>query len=115
MSEPAKREITRVDVGSIVRVAVVLSVAVWGIVLVGLIALYLLGLVSGGLGGVEGLIASLGFTGFRFAILPFALAFVVVAILASVVGGLLIGVVGLLYNHVAPLVGGIKVATRDRR
>jgi hypothetical protein len=100
---------------SAARVVLVLSLSIWAIVLVGLIALYLLGLVSGGLGGVEGLIASLGFTGFRFTILPFIAAFVMVAILASLVCALLGGIVALLYNHITPLVGGLSVQTRERR
>jgi hypothetical protein len=80
---------------------------------VGLVALYLLGLVSGGLGGVEGFIASLGFTGFRFTILPFIVAFVVLAVLVSAVLALLAGVVALLHNHVQPLVGGIVVHSQS--
>ena len=96
------------------RVTLVLSLSIWGIVLVGMVALYLLGLVSGGLGGVEGFIASLGFTGFRFTIVPFIAAFVMVAILASAVLALFAGVVALLYNHVTPLVGGVAVHSRER-
>ena len=109
-----RRIIRSVDIGSVVRVVLVVSLSIWAIVLVGLVALYLIGLVSGGLGGAEGLIASLGFTGFRFAILPFVAAFVMVAILLSLVAALLAGIVALLYNHVAPLVGGVTVRTRDR-
>jgi hypothetical protein len=109
-----KREIRSIDVGSVVRMTFVLTLCVFAIALVGLVALYLLGLVSGGLGGVEGFIASLGFSGFRFTILPFVLAFVVVAALASAVAALLAAVVALLYNHVQPLVGGVVVRSLDR-
>ena len=109
-----KRIIRSVDVGSAVRVTLVVSLSMWAIVLVGLVALYLVGLVSGGLGGAEGFIASLGFTGFRFTILPFVAAFVMVAILASAVVALFAGVVALLYNHVTPLVGGLAVHSRER-
>jgi hypothetical protein len=109
-----RREIRSVDIGSVVRVTFVVMLCVFAIVLVGLVALYLLGLVSGGLGGVEGFIASLGFTGFEFTILPFVLAFAVVAALASAVVALMAGVLGLLYNHVQPLVGGIVIRSRDR-
>jgi hypothetical protein len=108
-----RREIRSVDIGSIVRVTFMVALCVFAIVLVGVVALYLLGLVSGGLGGVEGFIASLGFTGFRFTILPFVLAFIVVGALASAVTALLAAIVGLLYNHVQPLVGGIVVRSRD--
>jgi hypothetical protein len=109
-----RRIIRSIDVGSAVRVTFAVSLCMWAIVLVGFIALYLLGLVSGGLGGVEGFIASLGFTGFRFTILPFVVAFAVIAMLASAVLALVAGVVTLLYNHVQPLVGGIEVHSRDR-
>ena len=109
-----RRVIRSVDVGSAVRMAFALSVCFWAIVLVGLVALFLLGLVSGGLGGVEGFIASLGFTGFRFSILPFALVFIVLAVLASALVGLMAGVAALLYNHLHPIVGGLEVHTRER-
>ena len=109
-----RRVIRSIDIGSAIRVVFVLSVSVWAIILVGVVALYVLGLVSGGLGGVEGMIASLGFTGFRFTILPFILAFVVVALLASAITSLVAGIVALLYNHVTPLVGGISVHVRER-
>jgi hypothetical protein len=110
---PQRREIQSIVVGSVVRVVCALSLSIFAIVLVGLVALYLLGLVSGGLGGVEGFIASLGFTGFRFTILPFVLAFIVVAVGASAAAGLVAGVMALLYNHVRPLFGGIEVRVRD--
>ena len=109
-----RRIVRSIEVRSAVRMAFALSACFWAIVLVGLLALYLLGLVSGGLGGVEGFIASLGFTGFRLSILPFALAFVVLALLASAVVGLAAGVTALLYNHLHPLIGGVEVHTRER-
>ena len=109
-----KREIRSFDVGSVFKVTFVVTLCVSAIVLVGLVALYLLGLVSGGLGGVEGFIASLGFTGFRFTILPFVLAFIVVGALVAAVMALLAAIFALLYNHVQPLVGGIVTQTRDR-
>lgn len=109
----SRREVRSVVVSSVVRVTIAISLSIFAIILVGLVALYLLGLVSGGLGGVEGFIASLGFTGFRFTILPFVLAFVVLGILMSAVLGLLAGVIALLYNHVQPLVGGIVVTRRE--
>jgi hypothetical protein len=109
-----RREIRSIVVGSVIRVTFAIAASILAIVLVGLVALYLLGLVSGGLGGVEGFIASLGFTGFRFTILPFILAFIVFGALVSAVLALLAGVLALLYNHVQPIVGGVVVHTRDR-
>lgn len=95
------------------KVTFFLTLCLFAIALVGLVALYLLGLVSGGLGGVEGFIASLGFTAFRFTIVPFILAFVVFAALASAVLALLVAVLTLLYNHIQPLVGGVIVRSDD--
>lgn len=109
-----RREVVFVDVRSVARVGFAVSLALWGIVLVGVVALYLLGLVSGGLGGVEGFIASLGFTGFRFSILPFLLAFVVVGALASAAAAVGAGLVAHLYNAVRPLVGGVELVGPSR-
>ncbi len=108
------RVIRSIDVRSTFRVVVALSLCFWAILLVGLIALYLLGLVSGGLGGVEGFIASLGFTGFQFTILPFIVALIAVALLASVLLGIVAGVVVLLYNALQPLVGGVETRSERR-
>src|SRR5437899_12751009 len=77
-SATARLVIDTLDLRSTVRMTVAVTLALWAIVFVGLIALYLLGLVSGGLGGVEGFIASIGFSGFRFTIIPFIVAFIVV-------------------------------------
>lgn len=103
-----------IAVRSAFRVGVAVSLAVWAIGFVGFVALYVLGLVSGGLGGVEGFIASLGFTGFRLSILPFLLAFVVVAGLASAVLGVVAGMLAHLFNTVVPIVGGVDVVVDDR-
>lgn len=112
MSE--RRVVRSLNVRSVVRVAFVLSVCVWGIAFVGLVALYLLGLVSGGLGGVEGFIASLGFTDFRLSMITFLAVFVVAAAVASAVFAVLSGVLAHLYNAVFPLVGGVEVTIDDR-
>ncbi len=99
----------RFDVKAAARVAFALSLSVWGIAFVGLIALYLLGLVSGGLGGVEGFIASLGFTDFRLSILPFLGVFIVFACIASAAAGLIAALLAHLYNTLYPIVGGIEL------
>jgi hypothetical protein len=109
-----RRVVRSVNVRSVVRVGFALSLSVWAVVLVGLVALYLLGLVSGGLGGVEGFVASLGLTGFRFNVLPFIAVFVVVAGVASAVTAVIAGLVALLYNALGPIVGGVEVTTKDR-
>ena len=102
-----RRVVRSVDIGSVVRVAFGLSASAWGIAFVGLIALYILGLVSGGLGGVEGFIASLGFTGFRLSILPFLGVFILAAGIASALFAVVAGVLAYLYNALYPIVGGI--------
>jgi len=114
MSVSERREVKTIDLRSTVRVVFAVSLCFWAILLVGLVALYLLGLVSGGLGGVEGFIASLGFTGFRFTILPFIVALMAVALLASVLLAIIGGVAVLLYNALQPLIGGVEVHSTDR-
>lgn len=102
-----------VSVRSVTRVVFALSLSVWGIAGVGIVALYLVGLVSGGLGGVEGFIASLGFTGFRLSIFPFLAAFILAAGLISAVLAIIAGVIAHLYNLLDPLVGGVELRTQD--
>jgi hypothetical protein len=102
------------NIRSVACVTFGLSLCVWGIAFVGLIALYLLGLVSGGLGGVEGFIASLGFTGFRLSILPFLGVFLVAAGIVSAAAAIAAGVLAHLYNAAYPLVGGVELVTEER-
>jgi hypothetical protein len=110
----AERRIVRsVNVRSAARTGFALAAALWAIAFVGLVALYLLGLVSGGLGGVEGFIASLGFAGFRLNILPFLALFLVVASLASLLVAIVCGLCAVLYNAISPLVGGLEVVSED--
>lgn len=108
------RVVRAVNVRTLVRVAFGISLSVWGIVFVGVVALYVLGLVSGGLGGIEGFIASLGFTGFRLAILPFLGVLILAAAVASAVAAVTAGVLGHLYNTLFPLIGGVEVALEER-
>jgi hypothetical protein len=107
------RVVRSVGVRSVARVAFGLSLCVWAIGLIGLVALYILGLVSGGLGGVEGFIASLGFTDFRLSILPFIGVYIVIAGIASAVTAVVMGLLAHLYNALYPLVGGVDVSTED--
>jgi hypothetical protein len=109
-----RRVVRTLNVRSVARVTFAMSVSVWGIAFVGLIALYLVGLVSGGLGGVEGFIASLGFTDFRLTILPFLGVFILVAGIASAVTAVTAGVLAQLYNMLVPVVGGVVVEVEER-
>jgi hypothetical protein len=108
-----RRVVETVDLRSTVRVVIAVSLALWAIALVTIVALYVLGLVSGGLGGAEGLVASFGFTGFRLSILPFLVGFVALAVAASVMLGALAAVIVLLYNALAPIIGGVELSSKD--
>lgn len=109
-----RRVVETLDLRSVVRMVVAISLALWAIAFVAILALYILGLVSGGLGGVEGLIASFGFTGFRFTILPFFVAFVAIALLFSIVVGAVAAIVVLLYNTLVPIFGGVELRSKNR-
>ena len=110
-----RRVVRSLDVRTVVRACFAISLCLWGIAFVGFVALYLLGLVSGGLGGVEGFIASLGFTDFRLSILPFLVVFVVVAGVASALAGIGAGLIAYLYNAVFPLTGGVEIVVDERK
>jgi hypothetical protein len=98
----------------VVRMTFAVALSLWAILLVGFVALYVLGLGSGGLGGVEGFIASLGITGFRLNIAVFVLAFAATGVVASTVVALVAGVLALLFNAVAPMAGGVVTYERER-
>jgi hypothetical protein len=108
------RVVETLDLRSVVRIVIAVSLSLWAIALVTIVALYILGLVSGGLGGVEGLIASFGFTGFRLSILPFLVAFIAIALLFSILVGAIAAIVVLLYNALTPVFGGVELRSRDR-
>ncbi len=108
------RVVETLDLRSVVRIVIALALALWAIALVTVVALYILGLVSGGLGGAEGLIASFGFSGFRFAILPFLVGFIAVAVVTSIVAGGIAAIVVLVYNSLTPIIGGVQLRSRDR-
>ena len=110
-----RRVVETLDLPSVVRMTVAVCLALWGIAFVTILALYVLGLVSGGLGGAEGLIASFGFSGFRFTLLPFVVAFLALALLFSVVVGGVAAIVCLVYNALVPIFGGVEVRTKDLR
>jgi hypothetical protein len=108
-----RRVVRAVNVQTAVRMAFAMTLSVWAIGFVLLVALYILGLVSGGLGGVEGFIASLGFTGFRLAILPFLGAYILVAGIASAVVAVVAGILCILYNSLYPIIGGVELALEE--
>jgi len=111
-------EIRRFAPGRAIKVGATLGAMLWGVFVVGLFALVMLGktagpesdlfryLVSAGLGGSppnEGL----HFLG----VLPYLLVVGIVVVLFSAVAW---GIVAVLYNSVAELTGGLRVQTKSR-
>ena len=109
-----KRVVREVNVWSVIRVVFWMSLCVWAVGGVGLIALYLVGAVAGGLGGFRGFMASLGLTGAWVNPLTFVPIFSIAAGAGSVAAAASGALVGLLYNALAPLVGGLEITSRDR-
>lgn len=109
-----RRVVRQVEVSSVARVAFGLGLALSGVILVGLVALYLLGVASGGVTGVERFFESLGYEGFKLNVFAVLSIFIVVAALCV---GLLTGLMAalaVLYNALSDLIGGVEVTTRDR-
>lgn len=110
-----RRVVWEVGVGSVVRVAFWLSLSLWAVVGVGLVALYVVGAVAGGLGGFRGFMASLGLTGVWVSPIMFVPVFSAAALLGSAAAAGVAAVVALLYNALTPLVGGVEIRSRDHR
>jgi hypothetical protein len=108
------RVVRQVDVASIVRIVFWIALSLWGVAGVGLVALYLVGAAAGGLGGFRGFMASLGLTGAWVNPLAFVPFFSIAAGVGSILAALAGALVGLLYNALAPLVGGVEITSRDR-
>jgi hypothetical protein len=109
-----RRVVREVRVRSVFRVAFWLSLSLWGIAGVGLVALYIVGAAAGGLGGFRGLMASLGLTGIWVNPLAFLPVFAVISVAFSVAGAASTAVVAMLYNALTPLVGGVEIVERAR-
>ena len=109
-----QRVVREVDVASVMRIVFWLSLCLWAVLGVGLIALYLVGAAAGGLGGFRGFMASLGLTGAWVNPITFVPIFAIAAGIGSVAVAMFGGLVGLLYNALAPLVGGVQITARDR-
>jgi hypothetical protein len=108
------RVVREVRIKSVVRIVFWLTLSLWAVVGVGLIALYIVGAAAGGLGGFRGFMASLGLTGLWVNPVTFIPVFGVAATLASMVAAAFGALVGLLYNALAPLVGGVEIVSRER-
>jgi hypothetical protein len=103
-----------VRIGSIVRIVFWLTLSLWAVAGVGLLALYIVGAAAGGLGGFRGFMASLGLTGLWVNPVTFIPIFSVAAAVGSVVAAACAALVGLLYNVLSPLVGGVEIVSRER-
>ena len=103
-----------VRIRSIVQIVFWLTLCLWAVAGVGLVALYIVGAAAGGLGGFRGFMASLGLTGLWVNPLMFVPVFSVIAAAASVVAAACGALVGLLYNALSPLVGGVEIVSRER-
>lgn len=99
---------------SVAKVAFALSLTVSAIVLVGLVALYLLGSASGALDSVEGFFESLGWADFQIRFFALVPLFVILAAFGSALVAAFATAGAVLYNLLAEVVGGVEVTTRDR-
>jgi hypothetical protein len=113
----AKRRVVHIDPLSAARVAFALSLTVFAILLVGLVALYLLALASGALNSVEGFISGFGLTDsptYHISLAGVLPGFMLVSIVCCAVFSAVATVFAILYNTLADLVGGVVVVTRER-
>lgn len=101
-----------VNVRSATRMSFALSLCLWAVVGVGLVALYVVGAVGGGVGGFRGFLASLGLTGAWSNPVTFIPVFAVVAVVGSMVAAGAGALVAVLYNALVPLVGGVELFER---
>jgi hypothetical protein len=106
--------VREVRIVSIVRIVFWLSLALWAVLGVGLLALYIVGAAAGGLGGFRGFMTSLGLSGLWLNPLTFVPIFSIFAGIGSVVAAAAGALVGLLYNALSPLVGGVEIVSRER-
>ncbi|HVL80926.1 MAG TPA: DUF3566 domain-containing protein [Actinomycetota bacterium] len=112
-----RRVVRHVDPRSAARVAFAISLTLAAVVLVGLFALYLLGLASGALRSVEGFIVSFGIVQddqYRLSFLRFLPGFLIVSGLwAGLMAGLA-AISAVLYNLLSEVVGGVEIVTREQ-
>jgi hypothetical protein len=113
-AETERRIVREVRVSSVVRIVFWLSLSLWAVAGVGLIALYIVGAAAGGLGGFRGFMGSLGLTGLWVSPVTFVPLFGVTGAAASAAAAACSAVVALLYNALSPLVGGVEIVPRDR-
>lgn len=106
-----RRVVRQLNPLSIVRMVFGLGLSASSIVVVGLIALYLLAVASGALRTVEGFVESWGLS---FAPASFLPAVVILMAIVTATATAFAGVLAVLYNHVAELIGGVEIITRER-
>lgn len=114
MTTPAgRRTIVEVGVTSVVRVAFSLSLSLWAVAGVGLLALYGIGAVAGGLGGFRGFVSTIGLGGVWVNPIVFVVVFAAAAVLGSAVAAALAGLGAMLFNALTPLVGGVETGCSE--
>jgi hypothetical protein len=108
-----RRVVRQVSVISAVRVSLAMGLSLSAIMIVGVVALYVLGQASGALGSAESFIESLWPD---FSLNLFTVVFVLLLLSLGFCGVLAAtaAVLCVLYNVLADLVGGVEITTRER-
>jgi hypothetical protein len=112
-SDSRTQVVYEIEVASAIRIGFALSLALWAVVGVGLVALYVVGAVAGGLGGFRGFLASLGLTGAWANPITFLPVFAIAALTAAAATSAVAALVALLYNALTPIIGGLEVRSRE--
>ncbi len=112
-----RRVVTHIQPLSAARVAFALGLTMSAILLVGMFALYLLGLASGSLSSLESAIVTLGIGGsgdYRLNFFKMLPGFIFLSALWSgfLAGTAAVGAV--LYNLLAEIIGGVEIVIHDR-
>ena len=112
-----RRTVRHVMPVSAAKIAFALALTMATVGLVGLFALYLLGMASGALRSLEGFIVSFGISEaeeFRLSFLKFLPGYVVISLLLCGITAGLAALWAVLYNLLSEIVGGVEVVTRER-
>lgn len=104
----------RVSPRSAARMGFLLAATLSAIVLVGLFALYLLGLVSGGLDSVDAFIVSFGGSTGGLSFFKLLPGFLAMTAIWCGIWAATAGVLAVLYNLLADLSGGVEISVRER-
>ena len=106
-------EIRHLDPWSVARVSILFYLALFGVLLVAGIVLWLAAAVTGVLGNVENFLEDAGFDGFRFLPGQLLVACTVAGLVLVVAGTLANLLLATLYNAVAEIIGGIRITLAE--